>query len=363
MCFLGVLHTAVVGARTTRHRFLSVEGLRQRASRGQRSVRQRRRVGPHVGDEALLVQPLRDLHRARRGETELPRRLLLERRGDEGRSWRSPVRLRVDGRDAITRRHKRRRERVRPCLIQQDRSRRIAENAVGREICAGGDASPTDRVEVGGERLVAFGLEPSGEAPPRRRVETHPLPLALDDDARRNALHSSGGQALHHLFPQHRRELVAIEAIEDATRFLRVHEPPVEITRVRDRVVDRGLRNLVKDHPFHRDLGREDLQKVPSDRLTLAVLVGREVQLTCVLQQRAQLRDLGFLFGGDDVEGLETVVDVDAEARPALRLVSGGHFRGRARQVADMTDRRLDDVVIAQKTRDRLRLRRRFHDD
>ena len=52
---------------------------------GDRRLRQRHRVGSHVGDEAGLVEVLRDRHRALRGETELAAGLLLQGRGAERR--------------------------------------------------------------------------------------------------------------------------------------------------------------------------------------------------------------------------------------------------------------------------------------
>src|SRR5690606_36290666 len=64
----------------------------------------------------------------------------------------------------------------------------------------------------------------------------------------------------------------------------------------------------------------------------------------------------------DYIEGLEVVVDVDAEARPGLALVLGRHVGGVARQVADMAEAGLDHVARAKVARNRLRLRGRLDD-
>src|SRR5205085_7129454 len=64
-----------------------------------RDARERRRIGPHVGDQAdvavrrvdTLVEPLCDRHRPLRAEAELPTRLLLEGRGRE--RWRRAAAL------------------------------------------------------------------------------------------------------------------------------------------------------------------------------------------------------------------------------------------------------------------------------
>ena len=88
---------------------------------------------------------------------------------------------------------------------------------------------------------------------------------------------------------------------------------------------------------FTGTLRLQHLEEVPRDRLALAVLVGREVQLARVLQRRLELGDDLLLVVGHHVDGREVVVDVDAE--PAdLRL--GDVLRrvpGAAGKVADVT--------------------------
>ena len=126
--------------------------------------------------------------------------------------------------------------------------------------------------------------------------------------------------------------------------------------------LDRGTGDLVEDHPLHGHLRREHLQEVPGDRLALAVLVGREVELARLPQEGAQPLHLDLFLAGDDVERLEAVVDVDPEAGPRLGLVRRGDLRGGPREVADVPDRRLDQVATAEETRDRLRLGGRLDD-
>jgi hypothetical protein len=120
-----------------------------------------------------------------------------------------------------------------------------------------------------------------------------------------------------------------------------------------DRSLQRGRGDLVEDHPLDRYLGRQHLVEVPGDRLPLTVLVRCKVELVGLLHEALQVRDDRLLLGGDDIEGLEPVVDVDAEPRPLLPLVRGRDLVGPAREVADVTDRRFDDVVGAEHARDR----------
>src|SRR5690349_4485594 len=87
---------------------------------------------------------------------------------------------------------------------------------------------------------------------------------------------------------------------------------------------------------------------MPGDGLALTVAVRREVELVDLLEQVFQLGDGALLFWADDVERFEVVVDVHAESRPRLGLVLGWHVGGVSRQVANVSPRRLDDVVGAQ---------------
>ena len=91
-----------------------------------------------------------------------------------------------------------------------------------------------------------------------------------------------------------------------------------------ERPLDRGPRDLVEHHPPHRDLRLEHLAQVPGDRLALAVFVRREQELVRVLELRLQVGDDLLLARVDDVERLEVLVDVHAEARPASPLSFAG---------------------------------------
>ena len=113
------------------------------------------------------------------------------------------------------------------------------------------------------------------------------------------------------------RDLVAVEAVEDAARLLGLDEVVVDRAGVRDRGVDRRLGDLVEDHAVDREpLRLELVEQVPGDRLALAVLIGGEVELVGVLEQLLELGDVRLLVARHDVVGLEAVVDVDRRAGP-----------------------------------------------
>src|SRR5690606_31707083 len=67
--------------------------------------------------------------------------------------------------------------------------------------------------------------------------------FALADQAHGDRLHATRGQTALHLVPQDRADLVADDAIEDATRLLRVRLVHVDLARR----CDRGRHTLLRD--------------------------------------------------------------------------------------------------------------------
>ncbi len=351
---LGVLHLRRVDAGGVGQELGAVPLGDLAAGRGERGLRQRGAVGTHVGDVALLVEGLGGAHRLGGRQAELAAGLLLEGGGHERRRRTPAVRPALDRAhregligEAVGERPRRR-------LVERDTV--AGEGAGGVEVAARGHLRPVDLHERGLEarRLVVGGGrgERALDVPVGGRDERHALALTLDDDAGGDALHPSGRQLREHLLPQHRRHLVAVEAVEQPARLLRVDEATVEVAGLLDRPADGLGGDLVEHHPLHRHLRVQRLEEVPRDGLALAVLIGGEIQLGGVLQQPLQpLHDV-LLLGGDDVERLEVVVDVDAETRPRLTLVGRRHLGGVPRQVADVPDRGFDDVVVAEIARD-----------
>lgn len=242
------------------------------------------------------------------------------------------------------------------------------EPAVRAEVTALGDPAAVDGYEPGDQRRRVGGVartagaERAGQVPVLGGAERDALPLALDDEPGGDGLDTAGGQAAHDLFPQDRRDLVAVQPVEDPARLLRVHHQFVELAGVGDGSPDRFLGDLVEDHPVDRDLGLENFLEMPRDGFALAVLIGGEEEFVGVGQQLFELSDLGLLVGVDDVDRLEVVFDVHTEAAH-LAGVLLGHLGGAVREVADVPDARLDDIAGAEVALDRLRLDRRLDDD
>jgi hypothetical protein len=339
---LRVLHLAGVLPRCGRHVLRAVELAGLGAGSLLRGGAQGGRVGPHVGDVAVLVQPLRRAHGAFGVEAELATRLLLHRRGHERRVGLTGVRLFLDGTDGPGTAGQLGGQRAGAVLVEQQHIGTGLDRPGGRvEVAATGQPAALDGGQRRLERLTVRlgGGHGRVQAPVGAGAERHPLTFALHDDPGGHRLHATRGQLRHHLLPQHRRDLIAVQPVQDAPGLLGVDEVVVQRTGVLRGFPDGGRGDLVEDHPLDRDLGLEGLQQVPRDGLAFAVLVCRQVELVGTFEQGLELGDLCPLLRGDDVQRLEPVLGVDAKARPWLALVLRGHVRGAAGQVADMTDR------------------------
>ncbi len=294
-------------------------------------------VGAHIGDRAVLVELLRDPHRVVGGEAELARRLLLQRRGGEGRR-------RVARRGA--------------------RFDRLHGEAAGLDIGLGAVcvALVADRQAV---ELPALPLRQSrGEGgavvlqagrhrPIFLRDEQLDLALALDDQAERDRLDAPGRLGAGQLAPQDGREREADEIVERAARAVRVDQVGIERARRLHRVGHRLFGDRVEGDALDC-LGQsatfgEDFLHVPADRLALPVRVGRQDQAVGSLRQVGDRLELLGLVGVVLPLHREPVVGVH---RPVL-----------GRQIADVTVAREDAIVGAEVFFDGLRLGGRFDDD
>ena len=171
-----------------------------------RRLTQRRRVGTHVGDVAVLVQPLCDAHRAIGGEAQLATGLLLQRRGHERCIRLARVGLLLHRRDRHVGAVEGRGQRGRPLAIEHDDTVRALQVASRIEVAACRDPRVVDGHQPrreGARRRRLTGVERRVDVPVLRRHESHALPLAFDDDARRDRLHAARRQLRHDLLPQH----------------------------------------------------------------------------------------------------------------------------------------------------------------
>jgi hypothetical protein len=180
--------------------------------------------------------------------------LLRERRGRERRARALDAGLRLDARH-------------RPRQVTIERSTSVAASASDKRRTFLATSTPfaskslplaTRDVADARQRAAegpAFSREAGFEIRVARRAEREPLLFAIDDQPDRDALDAAGAQAGLDLLPQHRRQRVAVEAIEMRRLLLRAHQVVVDVVRLPDRLVDGFLGDLVEDDPLDRTFG------------------------------------------------------------------------------------------------------------
>jgi hypothetical protein len=159
-----------------------------------------------------------------------------------------------------------------PCGVVVGKQRDVlaGEHTVLIEVLAAGDAGVAEACQRRAERAALRG-ELYGEVGVARRPKRETFFLAIDDEAYGDALHAAGAQAGLDFLPEDRRQRIAVEAIENAAALLGAYQVVVDVVRLRDRLLDGLLRNLVKDDALDRDLRPEHLEEVPADRLAFAI--------------------------------------------------------------------------------------------
>ena len=302
--FLGVANLLGVGAWTGGQVVLAPAPFDLGASCLERGVRQRRAVGSHVGDVAVLIETLRSTHGLGRGQPELATGLLLQGRGHERRLRSAGVGLGLHRAHLEYGLGEPFAHSGRGALVEQAHARlqsRLLQLAVLAEVLAGGDLRTIQFDQVRGEGpLIPFR---SGVAqlrlhvPPGGRGEGHPFTFAFDDHPGGHRLHPTRRQTPHHLLPEHRGDLVAVETVEDPAGLLRIDHATIELARVVHRLADRIGGDLVEDHAPHGHLRVEHLDQVPCDGLTLAILISCEIELVRFFQQALQATDVIALLG------------------------------------------------------------------
>ena len=250
----------------------------------------------------------------------------------------------------------------RPCAILRPSS---ADNRAGNDarVVGGSRFSAISGRGAGPASLCRDRREDRLKVPVLGRAERDSLPLSGHHEPGRDRLHPPRRQPWHDLLPQHRRDLVPVQAVEHPPGLVGVHQPAVQLARVRHRLRDRLRRDLVEDHAAGGHPGLELLQQVPGDRLALAVLVRGEQEFVGAGEQLLELGDLGLLVRVHHVQSLEVVVHVDAEPRPRLLAVLDRDLGGLVGHVPDVADARLHHVVPAQVPGDRARLGGGLDDD
>ena len=282
-----------------------------RANRRQRIVRDTRRVGAHISNEAdgpfdaepgqlhAFVQLLRNLHRPLHRVA----RGLLQLAGDERRRG---VALALFGRD--------RRHDVRGAF-------EIAQHVLRLLLVADlqGVVAPLHELgfEVGRQRTG----ERREQVPVFLGDELPDLLLAIADQLERHRLHASRTESAANLVPQDGADLVSDEPVEHAARLLRIDHLHVDHARVLHRFLHRLLRDLVEHQAVDLFLLPAELfGEVPADRFAFPIGVGCDVDVGGVLRGALQLGNHFLARRQQLVHRCKAFIDIDAEL--ALRKIA-----------------------------------------
>ena len=342
MRFLRALRLARVHAGSIRDVLGAVHFLDLCAARANCLTGEHDRIGTHIGDVAVFVEPLRGGHRVAGAHAQFAARLLLERTRGEGSGGAARVRLGLEISDGGLGPLERFDEKLCAFLGQDgDVSlEALLEFARIGEVTSRGDALAIERAQLRGERgRIGAAVtqlrrnELARQIPVRGRREGHALAFALHNEARCDGLDAARARAAADLAPQHGGEFVAHEAVENTAGFLRIDERHVELASLGKRLLDGFLRDFVEHHAVHgkRFLRLEGLEKMPRDRFTLAVLIGGEVESIGLFEELLELGDGLLLVGVHDVVGLEALFDVDGETTVGPLFHVGGQLFGQGK--------------------------------
>ena len=170
------------------------------------------------------------------------------------------------------------------------------------------------------------------------------------DQPQRHRLYPARAQTAGDRLPEEGTDLVSDETVHDAPRLLGVDFLHVDRYGLVDCRPNRPGGDLVEEHPPHFLLAVAQLAgHVPGDGLALPVGIGREEDLIGRPRRAAEVFHDLFLARDRHVFGLETVLDVDAQAL--------------GRQVPYMAHGRHDLEILAQVLLDRTGLGRGLHDN
>ena len=283
MCLLRVLDLAGELTWRGRQKVLAVGPTDFDTHCSERFVAEHCAVGTHIGDEATLIQTLRDAHHLRRAEAQLATTLLLQGARSERCLCAAAVRLVLDGSYGDRGRRQVIDERVR--LVLTDDYDTLLRIAIATKVLTGGHLGPIERNQRGCKRRTSAGEEL--EIPISGGDKRDAFALALHNQTNGRTLHTTSRETTVDTAPQNRADLVAIQAIENAPRLSSVDQAVVDRSWIVDCVVDRGFGDLMEHHPLHGHLGFQVLEKMPTNGLTLAIFVGCEVELARIFQCRS----------------------------------------------------------------------------
>ena len=179
------------------------------------------------------------------------------------------------------------------------------------------DFSVRVRIERGGKGLsAALGNKLRVNRPVFLRLELADFVFSVHDDAQRYGLDTPRGKSSADFLRDKGTELIAHQPVENPPRLLRVDPVDVDAARMAHTVLHTCFGDLIELHSLAIILGQpENVREVPRNRLSLAVGVGREINIVAFFGKSLQLLDELFLALDDIILRRKMVFDVHAETR------------------------------------------------
>ena len=190
--FLGILDLGRVGSRRAGEELVAVTRANEIPGCIDGDASQHGRIGTHVSNVAVLIEPLRGIHRAPRGESQLANRFLLQRASRE--RWLRPLgkRLLLDRGDTESLALQSGDQIARGLLAENHQFVRFRLAGLIVEVVAVRNSFAVDRNEVRLETRLGYLREFGDQIPIGCRVERNSLALTLYDQSHGNALHPTG---------------------------------------------------------------------------------------------------------------------------------------------------------------------------
>ena len=270
------------------------DGLRSHAHR----IRPHIRNHPHglAFEFYTFIQLLRDLHRLPRSEAQPAKRILLQRAGNKRRRRVAFLLFALYVGDSKRAVFQLRNDLLRAVLV---RDRDLAAILLDQKRFEG---------------ITPRARQRRRDGPILLRLKAHDLRLALADQTQGHGLHPTGAQSSPDRLPEHRAHLVSHQSVQHSPRLLSVHFPHIQTGRMRHRLPDRLLGDLVEQNAIDVFLPLGDsVGHVPGNGLSLPIRIRRQQHGIRSLGRLLQFgKDLAFA-GDHHVLGTKIVREVNAQ--------------------------------------------------
>ena len=249
---------AGVNARSVRQIAVAESGFDEAPARLHGLMAQLGGIGTHIGNQAGFVEMLRQHHSLFDTKTETKAGRLLQRRGDKG--W---IGILLGGRLLEIR------DDVFGFL-------QLNQGCIGLLLVFGQKSLALVFANLRPERRL--GLEQRKYLPIFLRHKGANFALSLNNEPYSHGLHSSGGQAACHLFPQKRREHITNDAIKKSSGLLGIDPIHVQLSRRGKSLLNGRFGDFAENDPFVAlFLTADGFPQMPGNGLAFTIEVSGQI--------------------------------------------------------------------------------------